>query len=196
MSNLLPREGVFKFKELLRKNFKLIIFLGVILLGLGALLGYKFGKRTSSSIIKPKPREERVLASVEVNRSFFFKGYDGEGKPRGTLGFTITTVEKENQIVVKGKPINPQKGKLFLSVNIELQNDNPRSLGISSRNLVRLIDGEGKKYAPSFYNKGVVIAPESVKKDKIGFVVEAKEKSFRLQVGEPAREKEIIEIQF
>lgn len=139
----------------------------------------------------------KIIDQIEIGKQFEFAGLHPENRKPVTekISFTIISAEKTDQIVVKNKLYKPPQGRVFLSLNLELKNESTQELGFFSRNLVRLMIDD-KPFAPQFYNRGITVAPIAIKKDKLGFTVETKQKEFKLQVGELTGEKEIVELKF
>lgn len=176
------------------KYKKIILLLGLLLLIFAA---YKFFSPKISS--PQKPTEEttsQVLAQVAVNRSFTFPAQIQGGKKTEDVTFTITTVERKNEIKVKSKPRQALPGNNFLLVRLELDNPSTERLIFASADFIRLLGKDDKKFSPDFHNGQVIIDPLSVRRDLVSFMAAQDQKNFTLLVGELEKDKERLEINF
>lgn len=136
-----------------------------------------------------------VYKSVEIGKSFAFPIRNGNGEAtKGDLKMTMTTVEKTNRILIKGTPATSRDGKIFLIVNLELDNPTQNKLGLAPVELIRLVDSSGKKFAPDVHNDKVTIEAISIKKTRVGFVVDENATGLKLQVGEVGGTKELFDL--
>lgn len=173
------------------ENRKLI----VVALGVALLVGiFVISRHRASDSSKTKTASPAPSSSVLVNKKFEFVGRDAKNKDR-PITFTITTIEKKDEIKVKGESKKASSGNDFLLVRIELENDLTEKLAFTSTNLIRM-SKDGKLFAPDFHNATVVLEPISVKKDLVAFTVPEKEKDFLFLVGELSGEKQRIEVTF
>lgn len=139
--------------------------------------------------------EPSTYKSIEVGKSFAFPIRSGGGEAvQGELKMTATTVEKTNNILIKGKPAKARDGKLFLIINLELDNPTQNKLGLSPVELIRLIDPSGRRFAPDVHNDKVSIEAISIKKTRVGFVVDERVTGWKLQVGEVGGNKEVLDL--
>ncbi|MEK7581478.1 MAG: hypothetical protein AAB512_04285 [Patescibacteria group bacterium] len=137
------------------------------------------------------------LAKVNVNRKFEVPIKNKDGSETGEkLGITITTIEKTNEILIKNSPAKTKNGKIFLVLNIEIQNDTKKQLTVRPVDMVRLIGDDGRSYAPDVHNNEVSAEPVSLRKTRVGYVVDGSKNSFKLLVGEVRGQQEPIEVSF
>lgn len=174
-----------------KKNFFLL--LGAILILL-LIFVFLFSKEKFFSS-KKEESKPRISVSTDINRSFVFSAKDKAGEEE-EISFVIILVKKANQIAVKGQSIEPQEGKAFLVLNLEMENKTNEPLFLYPSNFVRLVGAEGKKFAPDFHNDVAQIEPISVKRDQVAFIVPEEENNFAVLVGELDEEKETVEINF
>ena len=173
---------------------KIIFFLALIVV-IG-FLGFFLGRRGSS------PQSEIIedlaspQATVEIGQEASFPIQDTEDE-EADFKFIITEAKKVKLVATQGEPIKADPGKIFLVLSLEIDNDNPFDLSVTSKNYFRLVGEEDKKYAPDFYNDVVEVPADSVKKDELGFVVSDDQKNFKLLLG-PINEmgKTEVEINF
>ena len=177
----------------LKKYFRLSVVLGVVLIVLLSFtLLAKAAKRKAPSSLQVTSAPAKATAAI--NKSFQFQAINAakEFKP---VTYTITTVDRKDEIKVKDKSRQAAAGKDFLLVRIEIQNDLTERLAIVSADRIRLED-QGKLFAPDYHNGNVVIDPLSVRRDVLAFVVDANTKNFVFSVGELAGDKQKLEVNF
>ena len=134
---------------------------------------------------------------ISVNRKFEVPIKTKDGTETGEkLGITITNVEKTPNILIQNKPAKTKEGKTFLVINIEIQNDTKKQLNVRPVDMVRLIGEDGRNYAPDVHNNEVPAEPVSLKKTRVGYVVDEGQNKFKLLIGEVRATQETIEIEF
>ena len=109
---------------------------------------------------------------------------------------TVTQARFADSILVQSKRATPVKGKLFLVVDIEIENPHKVQLYAFPVDLFRFIREDGQKFAPSVHQGAVLVRPEATKKSNVAFVAEPRQKKFRIEIGEVGEAKEILEITF
>jgi hypothetical protein len=137
----------------------------------------------------------RFSQTISVGKTLKFPALIDSGKYQGEISLTVVSAEKTNEVLVQNKPVRAKQGKFFLIVDLELENESTKTLGLVSSDLIRLVaGGNGKRIAPDLHNKQVLISPVSVKSDRVGFVVTAPENiSLALELGEFYKTREIRE---
>ena len=172
-----------------RKPVLLIILIVVLVLGF-----FFFKKR----VWTPKSGQFQLIKkAVSLDRKWDFFASDRNGTPLETkITFSLISAEKTNQIYVKNKPIRTTPDKGFLVLSLELENTTGERVYFYSSDYIRLLGPEGKKFEADFRNPRFEIAPFSTKKDKLAFLVNAKEKNFQIQIGEITGTIETISINF
>lgn len=136
-----------------------------------------------------------VYKSAEIGKDFTFPIRNGDGEAtKGDLKMTITTEEKTNRILIKGTPATSRDGKLFLIINLEFDNPTQNQLGLAPVELIRLVDSSGKRFAPDVHNDKVTVEAISIKKTRVGFVIDQNATGLKLQVGEVSGEKAIFDL--
>ena len=171
------------------KRIALVVALvAVVVLG-GGLLLKKSSQKTTPFQLETK--------TAQANKTWTFPTTDRAGTAITTkLTFSVTTIEKTNQIYVKNKPIRTTPEKRFLVVSLELKNDTDKRVYFYSSDFVRLATSEGKKFEADFKNPRFEVAPFSTKKDKLAFLVANEGSTFELQIGEIAGAKDTIPVTF
>lgn len=154
-----------------------------------------FGIRT---VLKKNGTATAKSVSQSVNKNYDFTALDNQGKPLPAykIKFTISSVEKTNQVLVKDQIFTARNNKTFLIVHIGLKNDATVPVNSVPGDLVRLVvesDTENK-FAPDLHNNLVYVAAISTKEDRIGFVIPEDAKSFTLTIGELTGKKEEVSV--
>lgn len=135
--------------------------------------------------------------NINVNRRFEIPIKTKDGTETGEkLAITITNVEKTPSILIQNKPAKTKEGKTFLVINIEIQNDTKKQLNVRPIDMVRLVGTDGRNYAPDVHNNEVPSEPVSLKKTRVGYVVDEGQNKFKLLIGEVRSSQETIEIEF
>lgn len=146
---------------------------------------------------RPDQAISRQLAqqTLNIGKTFEFPIRGADGKTiDNNLKMILTTAEKTNQILIKGQPATARTGKLFLILNIELDNPTNNQLSLSPVELIRLVDSSDRRFAPDVHNDEVKIEPISIKRTRVGFVVNQSDKQFKIQVGEVSGEKQTFDL--
>ncbi|MEX0621549.1 MAG: hypothetical protein WD187_00945 [Candidatus Woykebacteria bacterium] len=174
------------YRQLLNKNIK------KILLGSGAVLAL-----IVLLFVFIKPSGINGSKVIEINKSYEVVARTEERlRTDGNFKLRITNAEFGDYILVQGKRANPIEGKVFLVINMEVENPYPVALYAFPVDLFRLVREDGSKFAPSVHQGSVQIRPESTKKSNVGFVVFPSEKKFKLEVGDVSDPKETLVITF
>ena len=108
----------------------------------------------------------------------------------------VTNAQIADSILVQGKVARPIKGKVFLVVNMEIENPYKVALYAFPVDLFRFVRTDGQKFAPSVHQGSVEIRPQATKKSNVAFVVAPTDKKFTVEVGEIGKEKQTLEITF
>lgn len=180
-----------KIGDIIGDNKTVILIVLVIIVAVVTIL-FISGNRPDQAV-----QRQFAQQSTNIGKSFAFPIRDSSGKEtEQSLKMNLTTAEKTTQILIKGKPATAREGKLFLIVNLELDNPTKDQLSLSPVELIRLVDSSGKKFAPDVHNDEVKVEPISIKRSRIGFVIDQTEKNFKLQVGEVQGEKQLLDLVF
>lgn len=130
-----------------------------------------------------------------LNRKFEIPIRKQTGETTGNnLVFSLTTVDQSNRILIQGKPATARATKTFIILNMEVQNSTNDQLTVKPVDLIRLIATDGKSFAPDVHNNDVIVEPISIKRTRVGFVVDENQTNFKFTVGEINGQKETIEV--
>lgn len=132
--------------------------------------------------------------TLTINKEYNFPIYDKGKKTENNLKMLVTTVERSDKILINGKPASAREGKDFLIINLEISNPTSDKLNIRPVDFFRLVDDQGQQYAADVHNDPVKAEPISIKKTRIGFLVDESQKSFKCLVGEINGDKQEITI--
>lgn len=185
------------FKRILEvaKRHK-IVLLAIFLIVIAAVAFVIKGVQTSpTTFVGTSKTNFSPQVSIDVNRKFEVPIRDTKGDPTGAnLTIILTTMDKANRILIQGKPATARDTKAFMILNLEIENSTSDQLTIKPVDLVRLIDSEGRSFAPDVHNNEVVAEPVSVKKTRVGFVADENQNNFKFLIGEVNGEKQVVEI--
>lgn len=181
-------------KERIKRKPRVLITVLLVLLVIFASSRILFAKMKKIPKIASQPQVQKVA----LDKSLEFYGLDMQGKStKDKIKLTFVSAETSSEVLVKDQTYTAKTGKAFLLVNLELQNDTTEKLNIIPGDLIRLTVGsDDKKYAPDLHNNAVLVAPISVKNDRVGFVIDSGVKNFKLLVGELEKKKDEVEIKF
>lgn len=181
-----------------KRKYTAIAILAVVI-----LLGGAFALSSSAPKTSSQPKKVSIASSetvkataiAELNKQFKFKAINQKRETK-EVSFTIITVERKDEIKVKGETRRAPRDFDFMLVRVEIENTLPEKLAITPSDLIRLEDERGKLFSPDYHNGNVILDPLSVKKDLISFIVPKNTKKFVFQVGELDGKKEKVEVNF
>lgn len=137
----------------------------------------------------------QTTASVPIEKSYRFVATNSTGEAtEENLTLTISSAYKTRDILIQGKLAKARSGKAFLILNLEVDNPYQSKQFLAPVDLIRLIDEQDKKFAPDVHNDQVEIEPISVKKTRVGFVIDESISQFKLQIGEIGGAKDIFDV--
>lgn len=182
-----------RFRPALRYCFRykkvLILILIVGLIGFGIS---KSKKVTGSPTAVTNGVQTNGNPTLGINKEYNFPIYNKGKKTENNLKMVVTTVERSDKILINGKPASAKDGKDFLIINLEISNPTQDKLNIRPVDFFRLVDDQGNQFAADVHNDPVKAEPISIKKTRIGFLVDEKQKSFKCLVGEINGEKQEV----
>lgn len=198
ISRKLKLEKLRGLKNSARMHPKIALVVLVIVLMLG-FITFKIAKPHKATIngANSATSSENSSTKINVNKKFDVSIKTQDGKETGDkLHVTITTIEKTDSIIAQDKPVRTKDGKIFLLVNMEIENTTKQELAIKPNDMVRFIDNEGRSFAPEVYNNGVKADAVSIKKTRVGYVVDSAQNTYKLMIGEVRVKQEQIEVSF
>ena len=178
----------------------------VLLIGAGAFALFKKANKQNTAQVQGAQTSDSQLVTekADLNRAFEIKALDTQGKQaKSKITMNIKSIEKTNEILVKGNPATAKGNSRFLVLNIELSNSSLERLIVAPLDIVRLIINEQKRAAEIYTEEltqikgSVVVEPDSTKVTRVGFVLneDIVNESKSLQVGEiDSERKELVEI--
>jgi hypothetical protein len=173
-----------KIKSFVSKPKNIFIAAVVVLLLIAATFFIN-----SSQTLNQKP--------VTINKQYSITARTSDRRGTdGTLKLRVTDAQFADSIIVQGKTARPVKGKIFLIINMEIENPYRVVLYTFPVDLFRLIRSDGEKFAPSVHQGSVEIRPQATKKSNVAFVVLPGDKKFKLEVGEVSGTKQTLIINF
>jgi hypothetical protein len=133
--------------------------------------------------------------SQTLNKEFSFSLTDEKGKSVSNFKYTIENAELRNEIIVKGQKATAIKGRVFLILNLKINNSLNQNIKINSKDYIRLsVNGSKEKLAPDIHNDPVEVQAISTKVTRLGLAINDTDKDIVLQVGEINGKKESIKL--
>lgn len=186
-----------KKKQIVKWGVILVVLLGVIFI-ISAVRSYFNGRNSadanSNSTETQSGDNQNILAEIDLDGTYSFVGRDKAGNDAGDLVFRIPKIELTKEVLVQGRPANAKGGKAFLVLNIEIDNADVEKRYIAPVDVIRLLEENGKKFAPDIHSNVVEIQPISTKITRVGFVVPEDKRDFHLQIGELDGDKQSLDI--
>ncbi len=171
---------------------KYVLWIGVVLIALVVILS---GIRARALAQTKTPSNNPLLAQTEVAKEFTFEALL-PNKKLSKVNLRLTSAEKRTEILVQGKPAQTKNDKIFLVLNLEIDNSDSLPKYMSPVDVFRLVSADGKLFAADVHSGMLEIQPLSTKLNKIAFVINKDDKQFNLKVGELEGDKEDIQINF
>lgn len=139
---------------------------------------------------------DRTIDTIEIGETYIYDGLDPDNtdNAKGDVEMTIVKARKMSEVFVQGESVEVPDGNVFVTIDLELYNPGDETVGFFSRDMFRLLENE-KPFSPQFYNKGIPIAPISVKTDRVAFLTEDAD-VYTIQVGPVGYQTETLTLQF
>lgn len=162
------------------------------------------GSVVTISVINKKPKSSSIniaelakpTATFTINAPFSYELTDPKGG-KIFLKYTLVDAKKVGMVTQQNQVVKLKSDEAVMILNLELQNDSTYPLKVNSQDFVRMIGEEDKKYAPDFYNGELDVAPISVKKDQLAFIIKKDTQNIKLLVGDAtSKDKQTIDISF
>lgn len=136
--------------------------------------------------------------SASLNKEFLFPILNEKNVEVTKIKYTLTTVEKQSEIIVAGQKATSVKGKIFLIVNLKLTNDYSKNISINTRDYIRLTvnNNDQEQIAPEIHNDPVEVLAISTKYTRVGFTINDTDQNLVLKVGEINKDKTAIPLSF
>lgn len=181
-----------------------IIIIGVALLFLAGV-GFWVSKQVTSGTgvvagaNDSRPDAGKPTATVTLNNELTFPLKNDKNETVGNFKYIIENAELRKEIIVKGQRATSVKGRIFLVINLKINNDTKNKLALNTRDYVRLMinDNDKELLAPDVHNDPVEIQAISTKYTRLAFPInESDIHNLKLRVGEISGEKQTIELKF
>ena len=183
----------------LKRRPKMAIGVGLGLLVIIAVLVFFPGVNPNSAVKKVAGSQTDFTAEKQVSIGSRFevpiRKEDGTETP-DKLIMNLTTAESSKRILIQGKPATSRDGKTFILINFEVENSTSNQLTVRPVDFIRLTDNENRTFAPDVHNNDVAVEPISIKKTRVGFVVDENQKEFKFLVGEINGPKKEVVVKF
>ena len=181
-----------------KSSRKLILPGALIVIVLLVIIMFALRKSGQTSSLLPtnsgdKVTVDKAKSTQTLDKEYAFSLKDANGKEVSKIKYKITTVEKRDEIIVKGQKATLVDGRTFLVINLRITNNYDKPLQINARDYLRLIiNNNTDKLAPDIHNDPVDVQPLSTKETRVAFPIDDKTKSLVLQVGELVGKKETV----
>lgn len=188
-----------KFSVVLTRKAVFVPIILIVLVGIG-LFTFRSKLPSSASTIVSGNTSGTDFApnsTQELRREFQIPIRSADGKDTGDkLVVNFTTVDKSRRIILQGQPATAKDGKVFLILNVDVENSTTNQLSVRPVDFIRMIDDKGENFAADIHNDVVKVEPISIKKTRVGFIVDESQKNFKFAVGEIKGSKETAEVSF
>ena len=177
-----------KFKNTFSSKL-VIIAAAVIIVVLGA---WYFTKNNSadSNTVSLSPQS---TGRLDKKLSFPIRNKDGK-ETGNSLTVTFTSLERTDKLLYGGKPLTAKQGKDFVVNNIEIENTTKDRLSVRPVDFIRLVDENGKNYAPDIQINALKVEALSTKKTRTIFIVSENSKTLKFLIGEINGNRETVEV--
>lgn len=179
----------------LKRRPKMTIGIGLGLLVIILVLVLFPGVNPNSAVKKVAGSQTDFTAEKQVAIGSRFevpiRKEDGTETP-DKLIINLTTADLSKRILIQGKPATSRDTKTFILINFEVENSTSNQLTVRPVDFIRLTDNENRTFAPDVHNNDVAVEPISIKKTRVGFVVDENQKEFKFLVGEINGEKKEV----
>lgn len=183
----------------IKRRPKMAVGIGLGLLVIIAVLVFFPGISPDSAVKKVAGSQTDFRPENQVSIGSKFevpiRTEDGTETP-DKLIMNLTTAESSKRILIQGKPATSRDTKTFILINFEVENSTSNQLTVRPVDFIRLTDSEGRTFAPDVHNNDVVVEPISIKKTRVGFVVDENQEEFKFLVGEINGEKKEVVVKF
>lgn len=176
--------GVFKK---IFSNIKVIGFIIMALLAAFGLYSIFIGNNNSANNSAPA----NVLP---LKQSFSVVAQTKDDKTtNGNFKVDVTGAYRSDSVLVQGTSVVARNGKDFMVINMDITNQYNVPLYMYPVDSYRLIDTDGKKYAPTAHQGQVEVRPQSTKTSNVGFIVPKDQSKFKIEVGQLTGSKVILD---
>lgn len=145
-----------------------------------------------------RPDAGQANATLALNRELAFPLKNEKNESVGQFKYIVETAELRQEIIVKGQRATSVKGRIFLVINLKINNDTNNKLALNTRDYIRLMvnDNEKELLAPDVHNDPVEIQAISTKYTRVAFPINETDKNLKLRIGEISGEKQTVELNF
>jgi len=192
---IITRRNKFNRKLVLPALGAIVGIILAIVIG-GRLINTLTGNTKASTPIlssNDRPSVPKAIAKQELNKVFNFSLKDTNGKEISKIRYKLMDATLQDEIIVQGKRNVAVQGRVFLIMNLKIDNNYQQGIRINSRDYVRLkVNNSSELLAPEIHNDPVEVQAISTKYTRIGFAINESDKNLILQTGEINGPKETI----
>lgn len=173
----------------------IIALIVIVLVGVGVFVGKQLN--ASTTLADQNTQAPAIQEQLPINKTFSFPVNDSNGQKVTDISYTITSVDKQDQVIIKGQRASAVSGRTFFIINIKLTNTSSQTIQLNSRDYIRITAGKNSElYAADMYNDPIVVQPLSTEYTRLGFPIDSSEKQVTLHVGELSGQKTNIPVIF
>lgn len=181
-----------------------IMIAGIALLFLVAV-GFWITRESSNGITGAvagvsdnRPDAGQASATLSLNKELAFPLKNEKNESVGQFKYIVENAELRKEIIVKGQRATSVKGRIFLVINLKVNNDTNNKLALNTRDYIRLMvnDNDKELLAPDVHNDPVEIQAISTKYTRVAFPINETDKNLRLRLGEISGEKQTVDLVF
>ncbi len=164
------------------KSKKILIFAAIIVL---IIAGVWFFRSSNQSQISGETTYVAEGPRAQLNKRFEVPIKDSDGKEVGSvLVVNVTYLERTGELIYQGRRLLSKEGKDFIVINLEVENATGNRLTVRPVDFFRLIDANGKSYAPDIQTDPVKVEPKSSKRTRTIYIVGDDQKILTFMIGE------------
>jgi hypothetical protein len=177
-----------------------ILAVVVVVIAIGFLIKSLPDAQSATPAVTNQVQAPTAVANINLNKSFTFPVKDNNGKKTGEFKYTIQNAQLQNKIIVQGNSATAVAGRIFLIINLKIDNALDKALQLNTRDYIRVVlsDKPDEKLAADIHNDPVDVQAISTKYTRLGLTIDADEafKPIKLEVGEIDGKKQTIELNF
>lgn len=193
------KEKFSSFSSKFKKGPKIGIAVAVVLLLVVGVIFVSTRNGGATSVvsgIKDSGTDYSPDSTVAINKTIEIPIRNQDGSDTGDkLKISFSNVEKAKRVLIKSQGATARDGKAFLILNMEIENKTTNQLTVRPVDFIRLLESDERSFAPDVHNDDIEVEAISIKKTRVGYIVDDAQSSFKFAIGELSGNKDIIEVQ-
>lgn len=178
------------------------IIAGIAVLFLAAVGFWVTRESTTTGVVAGvsdnRPDAGKPTATLTLNKELAFPLKNEKGDSVGQFKYIVENAELRKEIIVKGQRATSVKGRIFLVINLKINNDTNNKLALNTRDYIRLMvnDNDKELLAPDVHNDPVEIQAISTKYTRVAFPINETDNNLKLRLGEISGDKQTVDLKF